>query len=165
MHSVSRPADRIVEVIEQFSNPCESRQCVLFGTMPQHFARNRLLGHSRESDAVTPQLPKHARCFFGAFLKRCQCNLGVAGQELAEGTPQKTGKDNRGDDLDAEFQIGRVSEDVIELSRKAGLREQIEGAGNVEPRSMRIDETEQSTVGFWQIERRHAPWGLNLGEA
>jgi hypothetical protein len=85
LHSVSRPADRILKVIEQFANPCKSRQCVIVGTMPQQLARNRLLGHACESDAVAPDLPERARRLFGAFLQRCQRNLGVAGQELAEG--------------------------------------------------------------------------------
>ncbi len=123
LHSVSRPADRILKVIEQFANPRKSRQCVIVGTMPKQLARNRLLGHACESDAVAPDLPERAGRLFGAFLQRCQRNLGVAGQELAEGTTQKTSKDDCGDDLDAEVQVGRVSEDVIELSRKAGLHE------------------------------------------
>ena len=121
--ALSRPAQCIVEMVEQFSHPCKALQVFAVGTLPKYLACSRLLRQASQGDAVTSHLLKRVRSFPGPLLQRCQRHLGVAGKKLAERTAQEAGKDYRGNDVDTEAEVGRVPEEVVELGCKAGFRQ------------------------------------------
>ena len=73
---------------------------------------------------MTSHLPQRVRRLPGALLQRSQRHLRIARQKLAQGTAKDASKDDRGDDIDAQAQVGRVSEDVVELGCKTALRQQ-----------------------------------------
>ena len=123
LQALSRPAHCFVEMVEQFSHPREALQVFAVGTLPKYLACSRLLRQASQGDAVTSHLLKRVRSFPGPLLQRCQRHLRVAGEKLAERPAQEAGKDDRGDDVDTEAEVGRVSEEVVELACKAGFRQ------------------------------------------
>ena len=110
-------------MVEQFSHPCEALQVFAVGTLPKYLACSRLLRQASQGDAVTSHLLKRVRSFPGPLLQRCQRHLRIARQELAQWTAKEASKDDRGDDVDTEAEVGRVSEEVVELGCKAGFRQ------------------------------------------
>ena len=123
LQALSRPAHCFVEMVEQSSNPREALQVFAVGTLPKYLACSRLLRQASQGDAVTSHLLKHVPSFPGPLLQRCQRHLRVAGEKLAERPAQEAGKNDRGDDVDTEAEVGRVSEEVVELGCKAGFRQ------------------------------------------
>ena len=123
LQALSRPAHCIVEMVEQFSHPREALQVFAVGTLPKYLACSRLLRQASQGDAVTSHLLKRVRSFPGPLLQRCQRHLRVAGKKLAERTAQEASEDDRSDDIDTEAEVGRVSEEVVELGCKAGFRQ------------------------------------------
>lgn len=121
LQALRRPAQCIVEMVEQFSHTCEALQVFAVGTLPKYLACSRLLRQASQGGAVTSHLLKRVRSFPGPLLQRCQRHLCVAGKKLTERPAQEAGKDDRRDDVDTEAEVGRVSEDVVELGRQAGF--------------------------------------------